>query len=105
MLGMVEPGAHSVLAEGAARAPVILVHGAANSGRVWTFWQAELARRGWSSHAIDLRGHGTGAPAELGTTPTPSSPRRAWPPALRLASRPPVAGGSRRFSSAGAWAG
>src|SRR5215510_12989913 len=68
MPGMVDPGAHSVVAEGDARAPVILVHGAANSGRVWTFWQADLARRGWSSHAIDLRGHGASAPAELGTT-------------------------------------
>src|SRR5262249_57910868 len=68
MSGMVEPRVHSFRAEGHARAPVILVHGAANSGRVWTFWQGELARRGWSSHAIDLRGHGTGAPAELGTT-------------------------------------
>jgi pimeloyl-ACP methyl ester carboxylesterase len=60
--------AHSVLAGGDARPPVILVHGAANSARVWTFWQEELARRGWSSHAIDLRGHGTSAPTDLGTT-------------------------------------
>jgi pimeloyl-ACP methyl ester carboxylesterase len=48
--------------------PVILVHGAANSGRVWTFWQHELARRGWTSHAIDLRGHGTSEIGDLGTT-------------------------------------
>jgi pimeloyl-ACP methyl ester carboxylesterase len=61
-------GAHTVLVSGDENPPVILVHGAANSARVWTFWQAELARRGWSSHAIDLRGHGTSAPAELGTT-------------------------------------
>jgi pimeloyl-ACP methyl ester carboxylesterase len=61
-------GAHTVLVSGDENPPVILVHGAANSARVWTFWQAELARRGWSSHAIDLRGHGTGAPTELGTT-------------------------------------
>jgi pimeloyl-ACP methyl ester carboxylesterase len=47
---------------------VILVHGAANSGRVWTFWQVELARHGWSSHAIDLRGHGASAAADLGIT-------------------------------------
>ena len=50
------------------RPPLILVHGAANSARVWTFWQDELARRGWSSHALDLRGHGTSAPVDLGTT-------------------------------------
>ena len=47
---------------------MILVHGAANSGRVWTFWQDELARHGWSSHAIDLRGHGTSAAADLAIT-------------------------------------
>jgi pimeloyl-ACP methyl ester carboxylesterase len=60
--------AHSVLAGDDARSPVILVHGAANSGRVWTFWQEDLARRGWSSHAIDLRGHGASVPAELAST-------------------------------------
>ena len=47
---------------------VILVHGAANSSRVWTFWQHELARRGWTSHAIDLRGHGASEVGDLGTT-------------------------------------
>src|SRR3989442_15845499 len=50
------------------RPPLILVHGASNSARVWTFWQDELTRRGWSSHALDLRGHGTSAPVDLGTT-------------------------------------
>ena len=40
------------------RAPVVLVHGAANSSGVWRFWQQTLAERGWSSHAVDLRGHG-----------------------------------------------
>ena len=68
MSGMVAVRAHSLLTNSDTRPPVILVHGAANSARVWTFWQAELARRGWSSHAIDLRGHGASAPAELGTT-------------------------------------
>jgi pimeloyl-ACP methyl ester carboxylesterase len=60
--------AHTLLVDGDAHPPVILVHGAANSARVWTFWQEELARRGWSSHAIDLRGHGASAAAELGAT-------------------------------------
>ena len=68
MSGMVALSAHSVLTNTDARPPVILVHGAANSARVWAFWQEELVRRGWSSHAIDLRGHGASAPAELGTT-------------------------------------
>ena len=39
---------------------IILVHGAANSARVWTFWQRQLAANGWASHALDLRGHGQG---------------------------------------------
>ncbi len=53
---------------GSDKPPVILVHGAANSARVWTLWQDELARRGWSSHAIDLRGHGHSEPIDLSTT-------------------------------------
>src|SRR5262244_3975112 len=68
MSRMVAVRAHSLLTNADERPSVILVHGAANSARVWTFWQGELARRGWSSHAVDLRGHGASAPAELGTT-------------------------------------
>ena len=45
--------------------PLILVHGAANSASVWTFWQRELAAHGWSSYAIDLRGHGRSDPLDL----------------------------------------
>jgi pimeloyl-ACP methyl ester carboxylesterase len=58
----------TLLAGGHDGPAVILVHGAANSGRVWTFWQYELARRGWTSHAIDLRGHGASEIGDLGTT-------------------------------------
>jgi pimeloyl-ACP methyl ester carboxylesterase len=58
----------TLLAGGHDRPAVILVHGAANSGRVWTFWQSELARHGWTSHAIDLRGHGASEVDALGTT-------------------------------------
>src|SRR5437870_4040937 len=50
------------------RAEVILVHGAANSAGVWRFWQQELGALGWRSHAIDLRGHGAGASADLSNT-------------------------------------
>ena len=32
-----------------ARPPIILVHGAANSASIWTFWQQELAAQGWAS--------------------------------------------------------
>jgi pimeloyl-ACP methyl ester carboxylesterase len=50
------------------RPEVILVHGAANSASVWRFWQQELGALSWRSHAIDLRGHGAGASADLSST-------------------------------------
>ena len=40
------------------RPPLVLVHGAANSSGVWRYWQQALAERGWTTHAVDLRGHG-----------------------------------------------
>ena len=60
--------AQTLLVGGDDRPPVILVHGAAKSGRVWTFLQDELAHHGWSSRAIDLRGHGASTAADLGIT-------------------------------------
>ena len=54
--------------QGNDRPPVVLVHGAANSARVWTFWQRELAARGWSAYAIDLRGHGDSDTIDLSHT-------------------------------------
>jgi pimeloyl-ACP methyl ester carboxylesterase len=50
------------------RPPVILVHGAANSASIWTFWQRELAGHGWASYAIDLRGHGRSDALDLSHT-------------------------------------
>ena len=50
------------------RAPLVLVHGAANSARVWTFWRRELEARGWTVHTPDLRGHGEHATVDLSTT-------------------------------------
>ena len=50
------------------RPPVVLVHGAANSARVWTFWRRELEGRGWAVHTPDLRGHGEHAGIDLSTT-------------------------------------
>lgn len=47
---------------------MVLVHGAANSAIVWSYWQPALAERGWSSHAVDLRGHGRSAPIDLSST-------------------------------------
>jgi pimeloyl-ACP methyl ester carboxylesterase len=50
------------------RPPVVLVHGAANSAGVWTFWQRSLAEAGWPSYAIDLRGHGRSDAIDLSRT-------------------------------------
>lgn len=50
------------------RPPVLLVHGAANSSGVWRFWQEALAELGWSSHAVDLRGHGRSSGSIDGAT-------------------------------------
>ncbi len=50
------------------RPSVVLVHGAANSATVWTYWQIVLAQLGYGSYAIDLRGHGKSPPADLGRT-------------------------------------
>lgn len=49
------------------RRDIILVHGAANSSDVWRFWQQELALRGCTTHAVDLRGHGDGPSVDLST--------------------------------------
>jgi pimeloyl-ACP methyl ester carboxylesterase len=57
---------HSLLVGGEALSPLILVHGAANSARVWTFWQNALAHRGWPSHALDLAGHGHSVATDVG---------------------------------------
>ena len=61
-------GVHAVLVGETDRPPIVLVHGAANSAVVWRFWQAELAFRGWSSWALDLRGHGASPAHALGRT-------------------------------------
>ena len=50
------------------RPPLLLVHGAANSSPVWRFWQQALAGHGWSSHAVDLRGHGASEGSVDGAT-------------------------------------
>lgn len=55
-------------ATSADRPPVILVHGAANSAAVWTYWQQALASDGWASYAIDLRGHGASGAVDLSST-------------------------------------
>jgi pimeloyl-ACP methyl ester carboxylesterase len=58
----------SAVAPAAVRASFVLVHGAANSASVWTYWQRELAQRGFASYAIDLRGHGASDPIDLSRT-------------------------------------
>ena len=54
--------------EDSGRPPLVLVHGAANSSRVWTFWQQQLADQGWPSYAIDLRGHGHSPSEDISQT-------------------------------------
>ncbi|HEY8172425.1 MAG TPA: alpha/beta hydrolase [Dehalococcoidia bacterium] len=54
--------------EPSTRPPVVLIHGAANSAIVWTFWQRELATRGYASYAVDLRGHGASPAIDLSHT-------------------------------------
>ena len=48
--------------------PLVLIHGAANSAKVWVYWQRELTAHGWTSHAIDLRGHGRSRPFNISRT-------------------------------------
>ena len=50
------------------RPSIVLVHGAANSAAIWTFWQQALAAAGWASFAVDLRGHGASTAIDLSTT-------------------------------------
>ena len=47
------------------RPPVVLIHGSANSAGIWQGWQQALAQTGWSSYALDLRGHGRSAAVDL----------------------------------------
>jgi pimeloyl-ACP methyl ester carboxylesterase len=55
-------------AQAGGRPPIVLVHGAANSAAVWTYWQQMLADAGFAAHAIDLRGHGASATIDLSQT-------------------------------------
>ena len=76
------------------RSPIILVHGAANSAAVWTFWQPALAARGWPSYAIDLRGHGASGPADLAATRMEDYAADVASLAAQLARRPVLMGWS-----------
>jgi pimeloyl-ACP methyl ester carboxylesterase len=57
-----------MVADDPARPPLLLVHGAANAAAVWRRWQTALADLGWSSWALDLRGHGESEPVDLSAT-------------------------------------
>jgi pimeloyl-ACP methyl ester carboxylesterase len=67
-LTVVDLAVRGVVAGPDTRPPLVLVHGAANSKGVWQFWQAALAAQGWSSYALDLRGHGESAAVDLAVT-------------------------------------
>ena len=55
----------AIPASGEPGTPYVLVHGAANSSKVWTLWQQELAAVGSPSWAPDLRGHGDSPCSDL----------------------------------------
>ena len=54
--------------KGPNKTPIVLVPGSFASSLVWTYWQEALANLGWSSYAIDLRGHGLSSPTDLSNT-------------------------------------
>lgn len=58
----------ALAARGEARPPIVLLHGAANSSGVWTYWQGLLSDLGWTSYALDLRGHGASGATDLSDT-------------------------------------
>ncbi|OLC13009.1 MAG: hypothetical protein AUH29_14060 [Candidatus Rokubacteria bacterium 13_1_40CM_69_27] len=89
----------AVLPDGASDRPaVVLVHGAANSARVWTFWQQELAQHGWPAYALDLRAHGASPPLDLSRTNMTDYAADVSALVRQLAAPPVV-------MRAGAWAG
>ncbi|MGH7389814.1 MAG: alpha/beta hydrolase [Candidatus Rokuibacteriota bacterium] len=64
-----EPGGESRRSSSLVRRPpIVFVHGAANSGRVWQLWQRDVAARGWPSYALDLRSHGDSPAGDLAAT-------------------------------------
>ena len=73
--------------------PVVLIHGAANSSTVFTVWQDELSRRGWSSFAMDLRGHGRSS-ADLSDVTMKDYAQDVASVAERLPGRPVLIGWS-----------
>ena len=76
------------------RPPIVLAHGSASSATVWTFWQRELAARGWASYAVDLRGHGASGPAALMRASMRDYAEDVCSVAAQLSERPVVIGWS-----------
>jgi pimeloyl-ACP methyl ester carboxylesterase len=76
------------------RPPVLLVHGAANSAAVWTFWSAALAADSWPTYAIDLRGHGASEAVDLSRTSMHDYLADVWALAGQLRERPIIVGWS-----------
>jgi len=76
------------------RPAIVLIHGAANSALVWTFWQRELAAQGWSSYAIDLRGHGRSDLIDLSRTTMRDYAADVRSLAIQLIQKPVIIGWS-----------
>ena len=67
------------------RPPVLLVHGMFGGAWMWEEYQAFLARHGYESHALDLRGHHRSRPVEdLGKVPVSAYVEDALEVARRL---------------------
>jgi pimeloyl-ACP methyl ester carboxylesterase len=85
----------TVLPEGTPTGPpIVLLHGAANSAVVWTYWQQELVARGWASHAVHLRGHGRSSPIDLSHTSMSDYAEDVHTAIAQLGERPVVMGWS-----------
>lgn len=80
--------------DGATNPPIVLIHGGANSALVWTYWQRELAAVGWSSYAVDLRGHGRSDLTDLSRTSMADYASDVQTVAAQFSQKPVVAGWS-----------
>src|SRR5216683_4120678 len=74
--------------------PIILVHGAANSGGIWHFWQRAFSRAGYTSYALDLRGHGRSHAVDLSRTTMEAYASDVLAVVSRLGRRPVLMGWS-----------
>ena len=81
--------------DGPPRPPLLLVHGISGGAWYWARYQAFFAERGYTSHAVDLRGRGRSRPvADLGRVTMTDYVADALAVATRLPAPPVVIGHS-----------